>query len=166
MPTRSRNLEWCEWALAAGLFAWFSFTTLPHAWGALNSDFSNYYITAHMVHDHSATSRIYEWIWFQRQKDHLGVNLTFSAMPPLTPFSTLFLWPFTKLAPLTAKHYWLILNAGLLLSIAWMLRRIVDLRWSRIALFIAASYPLERNLLNGQYYILLLFFLTLGLWLH
>jgi Glycosyltransferase family 87/WD40-like Beta Propeller Repeat len=166
MPTRSRNLEYCEWALAAALFAWFGFTTFPHAWGALNSDFSNYYITAHMVRDHTATSRIYEWIWFQRQKDHLGVNLTFSAMPPLTPFSTLFLWPVTKLAPLTAKHYWLALNGGLLLSIAWMLRRTVDLRWSRIALFIAASYPLERNLLNGQYYILLLFFLTLGLWLH
>ena len=166
MPTRSRNLEWYEWGFAAALFAWFGFTTFPHAWGALNSDFSNYYITAHMVRDHTTTSRIYEWIWFQRQKDHLGISQNFSAMPPLTPFSTLFLWPFTALAPLTAKHCWLVLNAGLLLSIAWMLRRIVDLRWSRIALFIAASYPLERNLLNGQYYILLLFFLTLGLWLH
>jgi hypothetical protein len=169
MPTsssRDRNLECCEWALAACLFLWFGFTTFPHAWNALNSDFSNYYITAHLVRDHSATSRIYEWIWFARQKDHLGVDQTFSAMPPLTPFSTLFLWPFTTLAPLSAKHCWLAVNAGLLLAIAWMLRRAVDLRWSRIALLIAASYPLERNLVNGQYYILLLFFLTLGLWLH
>jgi Glycosyltransferase family 87/WD40-like Beta Propeller Repeat len=164
--SRERHLELCEWALAACLLAWFACTTLPHAWRALNSDFSNYYITAHLVHDHSATSRIYEWIWFQRQKDHLQVNQSFSAMPPLTPFSTLFMWPLTALAPLAAKHCWLIASGCLLLAIAWMLRRGTGLRWSRIALLVIASYPLERNLLNGQYYILLLFFLTLGLWLH
>jgi hypothetical protein len=162
----ARNVEKCEWALAACLMVWFACTTLPHAWGAINSDFPNYYITAHLVRDHSSTSRIYEWIWFQRQKDHLEIARSFSAMPPLTPFSTLFLWPFAWLAPLSAKHCWLVLNAGLLAAVLWMMQRSTGLRWSRIALLIAASYPLERNLLNGQYYILLLFFLTLGLWLH
>jgi hypothetical protein len=164
--SREWNLELCEWVLAACLLAWFACTTIPRAWQSLNTDFSNYYITAHLVRDHSSTSRIYEWIWFQRQKDHLGVEQSLSAMPPLTPFSTLFLWPLTTLAPLAAKHCWLVASAVLLLVVAWMLRRRTGLRWSRIALLVVASYPLERNLLNGQYYILLLFFLTLGLWMY
>jgi hypothetical protein len=163
---RERNVELVEWALTACLLLWFGFTTMARAWRTLNTDFPNYYITAHLVRDHISTSRIYEWIWFQRQQDHLQTGQTFSAMQPLTPFSTLFLWPVASLPPLAAKHCWLILNAGLLLVSAWILRRSVGLRWSRIALLIAASYPLERNLLTGQFYILLLFLIALGLWMH
>jgi hypothetical protein len=164
--SQSRNIERLEWTIAACLLLWFSFTTISHAWRALNTDFPNYYITAHLLREHISTARIYEWVWFQRQQDYLQTGQTFSAMQPLTPFSTLFLWPFATLAPLAAKHGWLILNAGLLFATAWMLRRIVNLRWSRIALFVAASYPLQRNILNGQFYVLLLFMIVLALWLY
>jgi len=165
-PLQSRNIERMEWTVAACLLLWFGCTTAPHAWGALNTDFPNYYITAHLVRHHISTSRIYEWVWFQRQQDYLRTGQTFSAMQPLTPFSALFLWPFASLAPLAAKHCWLILNAGLLVVSAGMLRSIVGLRWSRVALLIAASYPLERNMLTGQFYVLLLFLIVLGLWMH
>jgi len=161
-----RHIEWMEWALSACLLLWFGCTAIPHAWKVLDTDFPNYYITAHLVRDHISTARIYEWVWFQRQQDYLQTGQTFSAMQPLTPFSSLFIWPFATLAPLTAKHCWLILNAGLLLASAWMLRRNTGLRWSSMALLITASYPLERNLLTGQFYILLLFLITLGLWMH
>ena len=165
-PPQSRSIERMEWTLTACLLLWFGCTTMPHAWTVLNTDFPNYYITAHLVRDHISTSRIYEWIWFQRQQDYLQTGQTFSAMQPLTPFSALFLWPFASFAPLAAKHCWLILNAGLLCVTAGMLRSLVRLRWSRVALLIAASYPLERNMLTGQFYIVLLFLITLGLWMH
>jgi hypothetical protein len=166
MQTSNRLQTRVEWALTACLLLWFGCTTIPLAWRVLNTDFPNYYITAHLLRDHISTARIYEWIWFQRQQDYLQTGQTFSAMQPLTPFSALFLWPFATLAALTAKHCWLILNAGLLLMSAWMLRRNTGLRWSSISLLIAASYPLERNLLTGQFYVLLLFLITLGLWMH
>jgi hypothetical protein len=162
----SGTIALIEYLLAACLLAWFAATTLPQAWRALNSDFANYYIVAHLLRDHSSTARIYEWIWFQRQKDHLGISQPLVAMQLITPFSTLFLRPFAYLSPLTAKHLWLLLNAALLLASAWMLVRIVILPRSRMVLLIAASYPLQRNLQNGQFYLLLLFFLTWGLWLY
>ena len=165
-PSRSPNIERMEWALTTCLLLWFGCTTVPHAWNALNTDFPNYYITARLVRNHISTSRIYEWVWFQRQQDYLHTGQAFSAMQPLTPFSALFLWPFASLAPLAAKHCWLILNAALLVVSAWMLRNIVSLRWSRVALLIAASYPIERNFLTGQFYVLLLFLIVLALWLH
>lgn len=164
--SRARNIERLEWALAALLLLWFGCTSMPHAWRALNADFPNYYITAHLLREHISTSRIYEWVWFQRQNDLLRTGQPFSAMQPLTPFSTLFMWPFASLAPLAAKHCWLILNAGMLLVTAWILRRIVALPWSRIALLIAASYPLQRNIFTGQLYVLLLFLIALALWMH
>jgi len=144
-PSQSQNIERVEWTVAACLLLWFGCTTAPHAWRALNTDFPNYYITAHLVRHHISTSRIYEWVWFQRQQDYLRTGQTFSAMQPLTPFSALFLWPFATFAPLAAKHCWLILNAGLLPVTAGMLRSIAGLRWSRVALLIVASYPVERN---------------------
>src|SRR3978361_2145624 len=42
--SQSRNVEQLEWVIAACLLLWFSFTTIPHAWRALNTDFPNYYI--------------------------------------------------------------------------------------------------------------------------
>ena len=164
--SRTQNIERVEWALSACLLLWFGCTTLPYAWKTLNTDFPNYYIAAHLVREHISTARIYEWVWFQRQQDYLQTGQTFSAMQPLTPFSALFLWPFASLAPLAAKHCWLVLNAGLLFISAWMLRRSVGLRWSSVSLLITASYPLERNLATGQFYILLLFLIILGLWMH
>jgi len=164
--SQSRHIERLEWAATVCLALWFSFNTIPHAWRALNTDFPNYYITAHLLREHISTARIYEWVWFQRQQDYLQTGQTFSAMQPLTPFSALFIWPFASLAPLAAKHAWLLLNAGLLFLSALILRRTTHLRWSRIALLIAASYPLQRNILTGQFYVLLLFLITLALWAH
>ena len=164
--SQSRHIERLEWTVAACLALLFSLTTIPQAWHALNTDFPNYYVTAHLLREHISTARIYEWIWFQRQQDYIQTGQTFSAMQPLTPFSTLFLWPFATLAPLAAKHGWIILNAVLLFATALMLRRSVHLRWSRVALLIAASYPIQRNILTGQFYVLLLFLITLALWMH
>jgi len=63
-----------EWTLAALMLVYFGLHTLPAAWKTLNTDFSNYYLTARLAREKSNTSRIYEWIWLQRQKDHRDIE--------------------------------------------------------------------------------------------
>jgi hypothetical protein len=138
----------------------------PKAWHTLGSDFPNYYLTARLTGEHYDTTRIYEWIWLQRQKDHRAVDQRIVGMVPITPFSTAFVYPFTSMPPLAAKHCWLILNVGLLLATVALLRSLASLSWRHIFLIAALSVPLRVNFLLGQYYILLLFLLTLACWLY
>ena len=140
--------------------------TLPSAWHTLNTDFPNYYLTARLSHENSDITRIFEWQWIQRQKDHRAIDQRMVGMIPLTPFSTLIVRPLASLPPLTAKRYWIIVNLILLGLIIVLLRRMTYLPWRRIFLVIALSFPLHRNLLYGQYYVLLLFALSLACWLY
>jgi hypothetical protein len=155
-----------EWALVSLLLAHFVVRTLPNAWHMLNTDFPNYYLTARLAHEHYDTSRVYEWIWLQRQKDHREIDQRLVGLVPITPFSTLIVYPLTSLSPLTAKRCWLIANIGLLILTLTLLRSLTSLPWSRIALVVAFSLPLRVNFLYGQYYVLLLFLLTLSCWLY
>ena len=139
---------------------------LPRAWHTLNTDFPNYYLTAHLLREHYDTSRVYEWTWIQRQKDHREIAPGVVGMVPITPFSTLIVYPLTSLPALAAKHYWLVFNLGLLLATAFLLRALTQISWRRIALVAALSFPLRINFLFGQYYVLLLFLLTLSCWLY
>ena len=132
------------------------------AWNALNNDFPDYFVTASLLHEHYDASRVYEWIWLQRQKDHREIEQQVVNLAPSTTFSTLVLYPFTGMPILAAKHCWIVLNVGVLLGALWLLRDLTQLTWRRLALVAALSFPLRTNLLNGQYYILLLFLLTLA----
>jgi hypothetical protein len=136
--------------------------SLPAAWRRLNTDFPNYYVTASLVHEGFDTSRVYEWIWIQRQRDYRDIDQRVIGMVPLTAFSTLFVYPLTQLPALTAKHYWIVFNIALLLGILGLLRAMTGLEWRRIALVIVLSFPMRVNLLYGQFYVLLLFMLTLA----
>jgi len=161
-----RWLRIAEWALIVFLAAQFGFRTLPDAWRTLNTDFPNYYLTARLVREHYDTSRIYEWRWIERQKDHRNIDQRVVGMVPITPFSTLAVYPLTSLPPLTAKHCWIVINLGLLLAALYLLRAITQLPWRRLALVAALSGPLRINFTYGQYYVLLLFLLTLSYWLY
>ena len=140
--------------------------TLPKAWHTLNTDFPNYYVTASLVREKFDTSRIYDWVWFQRQKDHRGIDQRMVGMTPLTPFSTLIIYPLTSQSALGAKHQWLILNIILLVVTLSILRSLTGFSWRRLALIALLSFPLRANFLVGQYYVLLLFLLTLACWLY
>jgi hypothetical protein len=140
--------------------------SLPGAWRTLNTDFPNYYVAASLVREHVDTSRVYEWIWFARQKDYRAIDQRIAGMVPLTVFSTLFVYPLTYLPPLTAKHCWIVFNLALLLGIAGLLRATTGLPWRRVALLIALSFPMRVNFLYGQFYVLLLFVLTLACFLY
>ena len=140
--------------------------TMPRAWGKLNTDFPNYYLSARIAHEGSDTARLYEWVWLQREKDHRALDARLIGLVPITPFSTLVMWPLTGLAPLTAKHVWLLVNLALLVPLCWLLRSMTGLTYQRIALVFALSFPLHRNLLYGQFYLLLLLLIVAGCWAY
>jgi hypothetical protein len=163
---RRKWLNACEWMLLVVLLVQMGLRSAPKAWHALGSDFPNYYITARLMGERYDTTRIYEWIWLQRQKDHRAVDQRTVGMVPITPFSTFFVYPFSSMPALAAKHCWLILNLGLLLATLALLQSLVSLSWRHVFLIAALSVPLRVNFLLGQYYILLLFLLTLACWLY
>jgi hypothetical protein len=140
--------------------------TMPRAWGKLNTDFPNYYLSARIAHEGSDTARLYEWVWLQREKDHRALDARLIGLIPITPFSTLVMWPLTGLAPLTAKHVWLLVNLALLVPLCWLLRSLTGLSYQRIALVFALSFPLHRNLLYGQFYLLLLLIIVGACWAY
>ncbi len=61
------------------------------------------------------------------------------------------MWPITELAPLTAKHVWLVVNLALLVAAAFVLRSVTGLTLLRIGILMGVCFPLHRNLLYGQY---------------
>src|SRR5580693_1054214 len=100
---------------------------VPRAWRTLNTDFPDHFLAASLVHERYDNSRIYEWIWFERQKDYRAideriVNLTpstaFSSLvvyplagmivnlTPSTAFSSLVVYPLAGMPALAAKHCW------------------------------------------------------------
>jgi hypothetical protein len=161
-----RILLWLERGVLLVSLSYLCVVTLPRAWGKLNTDFPNYYTSARLVREGYDTARVYEWIWVQREKDHRAVDARVIGLVPITPFSTLFLWPLTSLPPLTAKHAWLMLNIALLVPLCWMLRRMTGLPYQRIGLIFALSFPLHRNLLYGQFYLLLLLLIVAACWAY
>ncbi len=148
---------------------YFGGRSLPRAWQRLNTDFPNYYVTARLLKEGYRTDRAYEWIWLQRQKDHFGIKASeqpIVGFVPHTPFSALVMWPLTYWKPLAAKHIWIVVNLALLIAVGALLQSMTALGARRIALLMALNYPLHRNLEYGQYYIVLLLIVTLGLWLY
>lgn len=163
--SRQRKLSrWVERGALFLLIACLGFHFLPRAWNSLITDFPNSYMSARLVHEGYDTSRMYEWKWLQREKDHRAVGVRVIGLVPITPFSTLALWPLAGLAPLTAKHIWILLSIALLLPISWTLRSMTGLSYQRIGLIFALSFPLYRNLEYGQFYVLLLLLIVAACW--
>src|SRR5690348_15012314 len=99
-----------EHLLLISLIAAFVLKGLVPAWNHLNSDFPNYYLVARLHRAGYTLDRIYEWIWLQRQKDHLGIDQGIVTFIALTPPSALAIEPFSSLSPLAAKRCWLVAN--------------------------------------------------------
>jgi hypothetical protein len=158
-----RSLEWGILLLSLG---YIGLHVMPRAWHALVTDFPNYYMAARLAREHYDTSRMYEWIWLQRQKDLHAIAIRVIGLSPITPFSTLFFWPLTVFSPLAAKRVWIVLNLALLFPTAWLLHRMSGLSYLRIALAFALSVPLARNLEFGQFYVLLLLLITAACWAY
>jgi hypothetical protein len=162
--TKGAGFEWAALILLVALFFWKTFVP---AWGTLNTDFPGYYLAARLFRDGYPFERVYDWIWFQRQKDHAGIlGSNVVGYAPSSPFSALLVAPLVGLSPLGAKHIWLLLNLGLLVGTVLLLRELSQLRLRRIALITFLTVvPLRTNFLFGQQHLLMLFLLTLAAWL-
>jgi hypothetical protein len=161
-----RVVAWIEGGVLLLLVAFLGLHTMPRAWGKLITDFPNYYMSARLAHEGFDTAREYEWVWFEREKDHRAVDIRVIGLLPITPFSTLAMWPLTGLSPLAAKHAWILANLALLIPLGWLLRSITGLSYRRIALVFALCFPLHRNLLFGQFYIVLLLLIVGACWAY
>ena len=157
---------WAERGVLALLIFFLCVHTLPKAWNGLITDFPNYYLSARLAHEGYDTSRVYEWKWLQREKDHRAIEVPSIGLVPITPFSTLFVWPLTGMEPLNAKRIWILLNLLLLVPISWVLHSQTELNYRRIALLLGLSFPLYRNLEFGQFYVLLLFLIATACWAY
>ena len=135
-----RIVCWLERGALFLLLLFLGAHTLPRAWSKLNTDFPNYYMSATLAHEGYDTSRMYEWAWLQREKDHRAVDVRVIGLLPITPISTLPIWPLTRFSPLTAKRVWILLNLGLLFPLCWLLRSLTGLAYQRIALEIGRAH--------------------------
>jgi hypothetical protein len=155
--THSRSLAVVEWTLLAFLLVLFAFKGFLPAWRTLNTDFPNYYVAAVLHHQGIPLDRAYEWTWFQRQKDHLGVEQRLVGFMPNPPICAAPILPLATFRPLAAKRLWLSLNVVLLLLATWILHRVTTLSWRRIFLIsFLCIIPLQTNFICGQYYVVIL----------
>src|ERR1700734_920630 len=146
-----------EWILVAALLAIFAGRGFLPGWRTLNSDFPNYYLAASLHYRGIPLDRVYEWIWFQRQKDHLDIPQPLMAFVPNPPICALPVLPLSLLSPLAAKRVWIVLNLGFLVLALGLLHRVTKLAWRRVALIsLLCIIPLRTNFLLGQYYVLIL----------
>jgi len=141
----SRAVCWIERIILLLAIAYLGIHTWPRAWSKLNTDFPNYYLAASLVHEGYDTARIYEWVWLQREKDHRSIDDPVIGLIPITPFSTLLMWPLSALPALAAKHVWMLVNLILLIPLFWLLRSLTALSYQRIALLAALSFPIHRS---------------------
>jgi hypothetical protein len=105
----------------------------------------------------------YDWTWFQRQMNYAGIERQLGAYTPQTPLTMLPMVGLTAFLPQTAKQIWLALNLGFLAATVWLLSLVTRFRLEQIALLtLCGYYSLHLNFLYGQYYVFLLFLLTLA----
>jgi hypothetical protein len=155
--SQSRCLVVIEWTLLAILLAIFAVKGFLPAWRTLNTDFPNYYVAAVLHHKGIPLERAYEWTWFQRQKDHLGVEQPLVGFMPNPPMCAAPILPLATLRPIAAKRLWLSLNLILLFLAIWILHRVTTLCWQRIFLIsFLCIIPLQTNFICGQYYVVIL----------
>jgi hypothetical protein len=135
-------------------------------WTHLETDFPNYYTAATLVRHGQPLRAYYDWTWFARQMNYAGVNRQLGAYAPQTPLTMLPFVGLTGLAPQNAKQVWLVLNLGFLGVTIWLLSLMTRFSIEEIWLLAFFGYfSLRTNFLYGQYYLFLLFLLTLVFYL-
>jgi Glycosyltransferase family 87/WD40-like Beta Propeller Repeat len=148
-------------ACAALLF--FLLTAFRSGWRREETDFPNYYTAAVLVHKGMPLREYYDWTWFARQMNYAGVEHTIGSYIPQTPLTMLPLVPLAGFEHQTAKRIWLIANLFFLAATIWFLAGVTRFRVEQIWLLTFFGFgSLYSNFLLGQYYVFLLFLLTLA----
>jgi hypothetical protein len=166
---RVLNLKvWMMRGAAAVAFVIFLSTAFRTGWTQSATDFPNYYTAAVLVRDRMPLRRFYDWTWFARQMNYSGVERQLGAWTPQTPLTMLPMVALAGLPPQEAKRVWLAANLALLAAVVYMLARITGISFSLIALLAFCGFTsLATNFIYGQYYVFLLFLITLTFyWLN
>jgi Glycosyltransferase family 87/WD40-like Beta Propeller Repeat len=149
--------------LALLMLALFLATSFRQGWTRDETDFPNYYTAAVLVNHGAPLRDYYDWTWFQRQMNYAGIEHQLGAYLPQTPLTMLPIVPFAGFPVHTAKQIWLALNLIFLAATMWMLSRATRIRIEYIAILTFLGYgSLQSNFRLGQYYVFLLFLLTLA----
>jgi len=138
-------------------------TAFRTGWMRVETDFPNYDTAARLAAQHKPLRNYYDWTWFVREMNYAGYGRTIGTYAAQTPLTMLPMMGFTRFAPQTAKRIWLIFNLGFLWASVWLLSRVTRFRVETIWLLAFCGYvSLLTNFRYGQYYIFLLFLLTLA----
>jgi hypothetical protein len=156
-----------EWVLLLAVIVLFGARGFLPAWQHLNTDFPNYYLAAVLHHNGIPLDRAYEWIWFQRQKDKLGIDQSLVGYAPHPPICAVPFLPLARLPALQAKRVWLVLNLLFLVVAVWLLAQTTPIPFRRaLLLAFLCVLPLRTNFLYGQLYVFLLFLISAAYYLR
>jgi len=148
--------------LILAVVVFFLATTFRYGWTRSASDFPNYYTAAVLVRQGQPLHKYYDWTWFQRQMRYAGLEQLGGYLPQ-TPLSMLPLVPVAGFPVQTAKRIWLTFSLGCLIATIFLLSRITRFKVEQITLLAIVGYPaIHINFLYGQYYVFVLFLLTLA----
>ncbi len=132
-------------------------------WMKAETDFPNYYTAAVLVREHQPLHKYYDWTWFARQMNRAGNGTQVGAYTPQTPLTMLPMVGLAGFPPQSAKRIWLVCNLLFLGATVWLLSRITGFRFETIWLLAFCGYfSLRTNFHFGQYYVFLLFLLTVA----
>ena len=153
-------------ALAAAVV--FLATTFRAGWNRQETDFPNYYTAAVLVRKGAPLHNYYDWTWFQRQMNYSGIENQLGGYIPQTPLTMLPMVPLAGLAPQPAKRVWLLFSLAFLAATVGILSWVTRFGIAPLALLAFAGWgSLHSNFVLGQYYIFLLFLLTVAFyWMH
>ena len=153
-------------AAALAAFLLFLATSFRAGWTRSGTDFPNYFTAAVLVRHHEPLHLFYDWTWFERQMNYAGFERQLGAYTPQTPLTMVPLLPLVQAAPQTAKRLWLAANLVLLAVVLWMLAAMTRTPVEQLALLAFCGYgSLATNFGLGQYYVFLLFLITLTVYL-
>ncbi len=148
-------------AIAAIVF--FLATAFRSGWRRAETDFPNYYTAAVLMRRGLPVREYYDWTWFQRRMNYAGIERQLGGYQPQTPLTALPLVGLASFAPQTAKRIWLAINFAFLGLTVWLLARVTGFRTEQMVLLTFLGFgSLYGNFLYGQYYVFLLFLLTLA----
>jgi len=138
-------------------------TSFRAGWTRSETDFPNYYTAAWLVSRGAPLRNYYDWTWFQRQMNYAGVECQLGGYIPQTPLTMVPMIGLASFPPQTAKRIWLTLNVGFLAATVYLLSRLTRFTVAQMSLLAFGGYgSLHVNFLLGQYYIFLLFVLTMA----
>ena len=149
--------------LALLMLVAFLATSFHKGWTRSETDFPNYYTAAVLVRHGAPLRDYYDWTWFQRQMLYAGVRNQLGTYVPQTPLTMLPMIPMARFPVQTAKQIWLALNLVFLAATLWTLSKFTHIRIEYIAILMFLGFgSLQSNFRLGQYYVFLLFLLTLA----